>query len=83
MNQRSIDAMPELITAEQAAEVVGLTAEQVHALAEAGCLPAVKLDGEWRIRKTVTLRLIRNDPRFRFVRQIDLSPIEGRGDGSH
>lgn len=83
MNQKSIDALPELIDAEQTAEVVGLTAEEVRDLCEAGSLPAVKLGGEWRIRKGLTLRLIRNDPRFRFARQIDLGPIEGRDDADN
>lgn len=69
MRQSDIDRLPELPTADEFAEVIGLDGEQVRILCAAGSLPGVQVEGEWRVRKAAALRRIRS------VAGIDLSPL--------
>lgn len=69
MKQSAIDAMPELVSAEEFGQVLGLSGDQVATLCEAGALPAVMVAGSWKVRKAAALRRVRS------VRGIDLSSL--------
>ena len=46
------DALPEILTAEQAAAILDTTAAQISRWASAGTIPAVRIGRQWRFSKS-------------------------------
>ncbi|HEX3519419.1 MAG TPA: helix-turn-helix domain-containing protein [Solirubrobacteraceae bacterium] len=53
---------PEVLTLEETAELLRLSAEAVRAIAEAGELPGREVDGQWRFSRSAILSWLSGQP---------------------
>lgn len=62
MTEPSADAIPELLTVNEAAEYLRMPRPTIYYLAKRGQIPAVRIGGRWRIRRSVLDReVLRKD----------------------